>query len=580
MHSIPAVIGRPIAISGTPFTIIGVTPPEFYGLEVGKAPDLFLPIAMQPTAMPDFENLLDRPIVYLTWLQVVTRVPPGHTAQQVVARLMPAFLQELPKVTKPGGGTMVDEKLRADPAATGISELRQRFSQPLIVLMGIVGMVLLIACANTASLLLARAASRRGEFGVRLALGASRARLIRQLLVESIALSTLGGVFGILLAIGATRLLLIYMSAGGVPISLVLTPDLRVLGFTGAVSLLTGICFGLAPALRSTRLDLTPALKPVGRSIRGGLRSGKILCVAQVALSLVLLVGAGLFVRSLAKLNDRDAGVDRDTRPHRTSGAQRQRSAKHSWDAGSPGPHIQGLLTRVAAFPGVRSASLAQFTPTTLRGNNIPVTLPSGAEKRALVPMVYPNYFATMGIAVLAGRDFDVRDLAAGSPLVAIVNETFARQAFGAGVADRTTVAARRRGARNHRRGRGFALHGCAREHPTDCVSDVSADAHRPRTDGLIRAHGGERGSRHPIGSTGGAGHRQKPSSLRDPHAQQEMRAVPHSRRVDRHVVHGFGALALLLASCRAIWIARLLRRSAPWRDGPADGPRRQLVRM
>src|SRR4051812_45747416 len=431
----PGVIGRTIAISGTPFTIIGVTPPEFYGLEVGKAPDLFLPITMQPTAMPDFENLLDRPIVYLTWLQVVTRVPPGHTAQQVVARLMPAFLQELPRGTKPGGGTMADEKLRADPAATGISELRQRFSQPLIVLMGIVGMVLLIASANTASLLLARAASRAGEFGVRLALGASRARLIRQLLVESIALSTLGGVFGILLAIGATRLLLIYMSAGGVPISLALTPDLRVLGFTGAVSLLTGICFGLAPALRSTRIDLTPALKPVGRSIRGGLRGGKILCVAQVALSLVLLIGAGLFVRSLAKLNERDAGVDRDTvlivRVEPRGSDQRN----------IPGTTARldrtyrDLLTRVAALPGVRSCSLAQFTPTTLRGNNIPVTLPSGAEKRALVPMVYPNYFATMGIAILAGRDFDARDLAAGAPLVAIVNETFARQAFGGGVA-------------------------------------------------------------------------------------------------------------------------------------------------
>jgi putative ABC transport system permease protein len=431
----PGVIGRTIAISGTPFTIVGVTPPEFYGLEVGKAPDLFLPLAVQPTAMPDFENLLDRPIVYLTWLQVVTRVPPGHTAQQVVARLMPAFLQELPKVTKPGGGTMADEKLRVDPAATGISELRHRFSQPLIVLMGIVGMVLLIACANTASLLLARAASRAGEFGVRLALGASRARLIRQLLVESIALSTLGGVFGILLAIGATRLLLIYMSAGGVPISLALTPDLRVLGFTGAVSLLTGICFGLAPALRSTRIDLTPALKPVGRSIRGGLRGGKILCVAQVALSLVLLIGAGLFVRSLAKLNDRDAGVDRDTvlivRVEPRGSDQRN-------IPGTPARldrTYRDLLTRVAALPGVRSCSLAQFTPTTLRGNNIPVTLPSGAEKRALVPMVYPNYFATTGIAVLAGRDFDARDLAAGAPLVAIVNETFARQAFGGGAA-------------------------------------------------------------------------------------------------------------------------------------------------
>jgi predicted permease len=230
---------------------------------------------------------------------------------------------------------------------------------------------------------------------------------------------------------GATRWLVTYMSAGRSPIVLGLDPDPRVLAFTGAVSVLTGILFGFMPALRATRIDVSPALKQVGRSVRGGLRSGKILCVAQVALSLVLLVGAGLFVRSLQNLLGQDSGVARDrvliVRVEPKGSDQRN----------IPGTTARldrtykDLLTRVRAIDGVRSSSLAQFTPTTLRGNNVLFLLPSGIEKRALVPMVYPNYFAAMGIGLLAGRDFNDADLVEGAPLVAVVNDTFARQAFG-----------------------------------------------------------------------------------------------------------------------------------------------------
>lgn len=427
-----SVIGRDIAISGTRFTIIGVTPPEFFGLEVGTSPDLFVPVLMQPTVMPDLENLLDRPIIYRTWLQVVSRIAAGATAAQAAAELEPVYNQEVPTLNKFGGPPLPPEKLQVEPAATGISDLRRQFSQPLFILMGIVGIVLLIACANTASLLLARAASRSGEFGVRLALGAGRRRLIRQLLVESVVLALAGGVGGILLAVVATRLLVAYMSAGQTSIVLGLAPDLRVLTFTAVVSLLTGVLFGLTPALRATRIDLTPSLKTVGRSVRGGLRSGKILCVAQVALSLVLLIGAGLFVRSLQKLNGQDSGVDRDrvliVRVEPRGSDQRN----------IPGATLRldrtyrDLLARVSAIGGVRSCSLAQFTPTTLRGNIIPFTLPSGTEQRALVPMIYPSYFKTMGIDVVAGRDFNDADLSPQAPFVAVVNETFARQAFGA----------------------------------------------------------------------------------------------------------------------------------------------------
>jgi predicted permease len=426
----PSAIGRDIAISGTRFIIIGVTPPEFFGVEVGSAPDLFVPIMMQPAVMPDLENLLQDPIIYRTWLQIVTRAPSGATPAQAAAKLDSVFQQAVPTLGK-SGETLPPERLSFAPAATGVSSLRRQFSQPLFVLMGIVCLVLLIACANTASLLLARAASRSSEFAVRLALGAGRGRLVRQLLIESIVLACLGGIGGVLLALGATRLLIAYMSAGRSPIALDLTPDVRMLVFTAVISLLAGILFGLVPALRASRLDLTPGLKNTGRAIRGGLRSGRMLCVTQVALSLVLLIGAGLFVRSLQNLNGQDSGVDRDSvlivRVEPPGSDQRN----------IPGTTARldriykDLLVRVAALNGVSACSLAQFTPTVLRGNTIPFTVPSGGETRALVPMVYPNYFATLGIPLIAGRDFNDGDLHEGAPLVAVVNATFARRAFG-----------------------------------------------------------------------------------------------------------------------------------------------------
>ena len=427
----PSVIGRNIAISGTPFTIIGVTPPEFFGIQVGTSPNVFLPVMMQPTAMPDSENLLNAPILYSMWLQIVGRIAPGATAAQAIAEMEPIYNHEVPTSNKFGGPPLPPERLGLESAATGISSLRRQFSQPLFILMAIVAIVLLIACANTANLLLARGASRSGEFGVRLALGAGRRRLVRQLLVESVVLALAGGVCGVLLAVVATRLLITFMSAGQSPIALGLSPDVRVLSFTAAVSVATGILFGLTPALRATRIDLTPSLRGIGRAVRGGLWSGKILCVTQVALSLVLLVVAGLFVRSLQKLNAQDTGVDRDrvliVRVEPRGSDQRNiPGAMARLDR-----TYRDLMMRVAAIGGVRSCSMAQFTPTTLRGNTIPFLLPSGAEQRGLVPMIYPHFFETMGIGVVAGRDFNDGDLSPQSPLVAIVNESFARQAFG-----------------------------------------------------------------------------------------------------------------------------------------------------
>ncbi|MGJ5813223.1 ADOP family duplicated permease [Paludibaculum fermentans] len=427
----PSAIGRTIVLSGLPFTIIGVTPPEFFGLEVGSAPEIFVPMMMQPTVVPSSENLLENPGQYLTWVQVFGRLNPPLKPAQAASQLQAPFGQQIPK----GGKfkSMENERLLLAPAAAGLSELRQEFSAPLFLLMALVGIVLLIACANTANLLLARAAARQPEFAMRVTLGAPRSRLVSQLLVESVVLSAAGGALGLLLAGWATRLLVAYLSSGRAPIILDLNPNPRILAFTVSVSLLTGILFGLVPALRATRLAAGPSLKTISGSTRGSfgnLWSGRILAVVQVALSLVLLVGAGLFVRSLQKVNSQDAGFARES----VLVVRVEPKGSNQRNAEGALPRLdrtyRDLLRRVGTIPGVKAAGMAQFTPTTPRGANVSYTLPAGEQLRAFLSMVYPNFFAASGIAMAAGRDFTPGDLAENSPLVSVVNETFARRAF------------------------------------------------------------------------------------------------------------------------------------------------------
>ena len=334
----PGVLGRTIRLSDTPFTIVAVTPPEFFGVEVGTAPDIFVPLMMQPTVMPAFENLLQNPIVNRTWVNVIARTKPGFTPDQAAAA-MDAALQsgQDPRRSAPktaGEPGPPPARLVLSPA-TSLSDLRRQFSRPLFVLLAMVGVVLLTACANTANLLLARAAARRPEFAMRLALGAGRSRLMRQLLVESVVLAALGGVCGLVVARWTTQMLVAFMSSGRTAIALDLAPNPRILMFTAAVSIATGILFGLAPAWRATRIDLTPALKNVRSSLTRGLRPGRILSIAQLALSLLLLVGAGLFVRSLQNLNGNATDAFRQSVSDPPSRAARQRPAQHSRDDGT-----------------------------------------------------------------------------------------------------------------------------------------------------------------------------------------------------------------------------------------------------
>ena len=437
----PAIVGKTIVVNGHPFTIIGVTPPDFFGVTVGEAPALWAPTMMYAQIMPgsSIEEFFNNPLQF-----VLARLMPEVTEQQASAVLTGLLQQSLlgersSQLSLEKQQSLQQQGIGLTPASQGLSSLRAQFSEPLRILMAVVGLVLLIACANVANLLLARATARRNEIAVRLALGASRLRLIRQLLTESILLALAGGVLGLLLAWWGSDLLLTLVGSGRNPIFLKLTLDARVLGFTTAASLLAGILFGLAPALRATGVELTPALKDSARSSGGSSRLGlgKMLVVAQVAFSLLLLIGAGLFVRSLEKLKSLDAGFKREnvllvsTDPLMIGYQGRQIAELY-----------QRLLGRIKAIPGVRSASLSRHGLLSEYASAGSVyiqgraprpdenTLLQGGKNTPHFCDVGPEYFETVGMTILRGRSFTAQD-DENAPKVAVVNETFARYYFG-----------------------------------------------------------------------------------------------------------------------------------------------------
>jgi predicted permease len=422
----PAAVGKTIYINNSPFTIAGVTPPEFSGtLQVGSSPELSVPMAAQPLVMTE-GPLFDQAGYW--WLQVMGRLKPGLTEQQARASLDPIFQQSVAESQAASEEKTAVARLEMTSGSRGLSDVREEFSAPLFILMAVVALVLAIACANIANLLLARAATRQKEIAVRLALGASRLRLIRQLLTESVLLAIIGGALGLLFAYWGKDLLLMLLPEESMRSSLDLNMDARILGFTAAVSILTGILFGFAPALRATRVDLAPALKDNARGMsRGKSRLGKALLVAQVAMSLLLLIGAGLFVRTLRNLENVDLGFNRenvllfkvDPTLNGYKGARLVNLYKQ-------------ITERVEALPGVRSASLSSHALISNSASIMTVEAEGhteGEDLNAYAQAIGENFFDTMQIPLLLGRSFNSHD-DESAPKVAVINETMARTYF------------------------------------------------------------------------------------------------------------------------------------------------------
>jgi predicted permease len=430
----PDVIGKGIVIAGVPLTIVGVTPPEFFGMQVGNAVDVSLPFGLQPRVSPEFGDR--RAEREGTWgLRIVGRLKPAvepETARAEVAGLLGPWIAELARRNDNRLGSWARVELL--PGGMGFDGLRRSFSRPLQVLMAIAGLVLLISCANVANLLLARAASRSRELAVRLAIGASRRRLIRQLLTESALLAALGGMLGLLLAVAGVRGIVALLSSGASPVVLSAAPDARILAFTAASCLLTALLFGTTPAFRSARLDPLPALKqhPHESRLPAGMGGRKLLVAFQVSLSLLLLVGAGLFVRSLENIRALETGFAAERlllvtfSPLGTGG-----SGQQLWER--LGVFYAEVLERVRALPLVEAASLSNLGPLsgdnqTRRFSTKDFSPRDPADQVVVVNTVSAGFFETMGIPLLRGRSFaetrDARD-------VAILSETAARFYFG-----------------------------------------------------------------------------------------------------------------------------------------------------
>jgi predicted permease len=441
-----AAVGSKILVNNYPMTIVGVAAEGFHGLDPVESPHMWAPILMKPSVFPemgwvDMENRRSR------WVQVFARLKPGHTEETARAALQPLFIQiRQHELTLPGARfftpytreRFLQGTIQVERAAAGYSRARNSFSSALVVLMSMVALVLLIACANVANLLIARAFARQKEIAVRLSMGATRGRLMRQLLVESMTLAVAGGVVGVGLAVALTRALIAMVPAEGSPLLIRAEPDLRILGFTFALTLATGVVFGLVPALRASRPDLWTTLKDEAGSIAGTgslfLRKG--LVAAQVALSFLLLFGAGLFVRSLQNLRGADTGF----RELDNLVQFRVSPSLSGYDGARGTQFYSSLIESIRAVPGVKAAGAARVS--LLSGdewdNTMSVeghTAKEGEDMQAYMNSISPGYFQAMGVPLLEGRDFDRRDVRPNNK-VAIVNRRFARHFFG----ERTAV--------------------------------------------------------------------------------------------------------------------------------------------
>lgn len=429
------VLAEKLTINRHPFPIIGVAAPDFHGVEVGRYFDVAVPLCAEAVVNGEDSQLKSK---IGWWLSVLGRLKPGWTVERASAQLnalSPALFEAtLPPEYNPENIKLyLAIRLIAKPADLGVSDLRESYEQPLWLLLALAGLVLLIASANLANLMLARASAREKEMGMRMAVGAGRGRLIRQLLAESLLLAALGAALGALLAHNLSQVLVASLSTQHDPLFVDLGTDWRVLGFTTALAVLTCILFGLAPALRATNVSPGVVLKESGRGMTEG-RSRfslrRILVVAQVALSLTLLVGALLFARSLNNLATLDPGFRRDG----ILVSDIDFTARHL-ERDSRLAFSEELLRRVRAIPGVDAAAVAAIVPLSGDGIGHDILMgdtgePEGEAPAAAFNYVSPGFFDTMQTPLLVGRDFDERDRM-GAPKVAVVNEAFVRKFAG-----------------------------------------------------------------------------------------------------------------------------------------------------
>jgi predicted permease len=416
---------------GASLTIVGVAPPEFFGDVVGTSVDIWIPMMMQPAVMVG-RPFLKQPKAI--WVNMMGRLKPGISQNQASAALRLLWRRILTdaegvQLTERTRREIAEDVLKTESGEKGFGPIRRKFSQPLLVLMTVAALVLLIACINVANLLLARATARKREISVRLSLGAGRLRLIRQLLTESLLLAGIGGVFGIAIAYAGTRVLLLMLSDVGFPLAIPFEISLRTLAFMAAISVTTGTLFGLAPALRATRITLAETLKDSGRagSRRGAM--AKVLVGAQIALSMLLLIGTGLFLRTLYNLKTEEVGYNPD---HLVIMRVDPVSAGYRGD--DVGRAMKTLLDRLRALPGVKSATLSEnglFSDMD-SGEHIDIegfTPASDNDRVARFDQIGPDYFTNLGIPILRGRDMSDRDIP-GAPRAAIINETMAKFYF------------------------------------------------------------------------------------------------------------------------------------------------------
>lgn len=428
-----SIVGKGIKLKDQPFTIVGVTPAEFFGESVGRAPDIWVPLMMQPQ-LNRGESFLEMP--NMGWLSVMARLEPGKSQQQAQAELAVWLSQVQSDQGELGRNARRLRNVEIVSGSKGLSQTRNKFSKQLWILMTVVGLLLLIACANVANLLLVRATARAREVAIRLAIGAGRWRLIRQFLTESLLLAFSGGVLGLMFAWWGSSLLLVMASEGAAPIPINVSPNLRILGFTTLVALITAVLFGLTPALSATRQDVNTTLK-LNTVASPQLSLSRLLVIVQVALSLLLITGAGLFVQTLLNLRTRDLGFDA------AKVLQFRIDARAAGYKEEQFPELSGrLVNTLKSVPGVVSVSMADsgFRTGNSRTCCIAVegyTFSATEDRQITTGRVTPGYFQTIGLPLLTGRDFHQQDVppqdktARKPSKVAIINAAMARRYFG-----------------------------------------------------------------------------------------------------------------------------------------------------